>query len=560
MTQLRDVVIQSPGILGLNTQGKDDVMDQKFCTVADNCIIDRNGLLAARKGAKVLNGTAATGTPTFDTIHSYVQDDGTEIIVSSGGSKVWSGSTTLTDITGSMTVTADHWQFQNIQGNCAGAQSAHEPIWWDGSGNIETLNGQNSDWAASTAYSLGDIVIPTTENGHYYECTTAGTSNGTEPVTWDTTPGGTTSDNTVTWTTREIPKSNTALAAFGRLWLSDASTGTIFYSDLLIPSAFSGGSSGSINLNTVWPTSNDTIVALHVHNNNLVIFCERSIVIYANADDIDNITLVESITVNGCIARDSVQTIGNDVFYLANDGIRSLSRTVLQDNMPLGEVSTNIRDDIISSINVETLADVRSTYSQKKGFYCINFPASEKTFICDIRVQGTPRWTVWTWSLPKGLEVGKDDTLYFGLSSGYLSTYSGYLDADVSTGDTTETYILTYRSGWLDFGLSSIKAIWKKAIWYISSEFDLTTTTTWGFDFAAKEYTESKSVTGVPPAQYGVATYDNDTYGSSFDKDTIQMNLRGTGSVIRVGTQLAVNNGNFAFNKINLFFKTGRVR
>jgi hypothetical protein len=65
----------------------------------------------------------------------------------------------------------------------------------------KTLKG--TAWEASHAYSLGDVVVPTAglENGFRYECTTAGTSDSTEP-TWSTVEGGTTSDNTVTWTTR----------------------------------------------------------------------------------------------------------------------------------------------------------------------------------------------------------------------------------------------------------------------------------------------------------------------------------------------------------------------
>jgi len=65
-------------------------------------------------------------------------------------------------------------------------------------------------WAASTAYTAGagsalfSFVIPTTANGYCYECTTAGTSHTAEPVTWGTTPGGTTSEGggTVVWTCR----------------------------------------------------------------------------------------------------------------------------------------------------------------------------------------------------------------------------------------------------------------------------------------------------------------------------------------------------------------------
>jgi len=55
-----------------------------------------------------------------------------------------------------------------------------------------------SVWDDATAYTLGDIVIPTTENGLAYECTVAGTSGGTEP-TFPLTIGGTVVDNTVTW-------------------------------------------------------------------------------------------------------------------------------------------------------------------------------------------------------------------------------------------------------------------------------------------------------------------------------------------------------------------------
>jgi len=56
-------------------------------------------------------------------------------------------------------------------------------------------------WQASTAYSLGDVVRPTTRNGYVYECTTAGTSDAAEP-TWPTTVGNTVTDGTVVWTCR----------------------------------------------------------------------------------------------------------------------------------------------------------------------------------------------------------------------------------------------------------------------------------------------------------------------------------------------------------------------
>ena len=52
--------------------------------------------------------------------------------------------------------------------------------------------------ANSTAYGVGQQVVPTTLNGFVYECTVAGTSNSSAP-TWPTTIGGTVTDGTVTW-------------------------------------------------------------------------------------------------------------------------------------------------------------------------------------------------------------------------------------------------------------------------------------------------------------------------------------------------------------------------
>ena len=53
-------------------------------------------------------------------------------------------------------------------------------------------------WAASTAYSVDDIVKPITENGYLYRCTVGGTSDSSEP-SWPTTFSTTVTDGGVTW-------------------------------------------------------------------------------------------------------------------------------------------------------------------------------------------------------------------------------------------------------------------------------------------------------------------------------------------------------------------------
>ena len=506
--RLNNLVLQSPGTMGLNTQDADNVQDPRLCLQANNCIISKNGLMESRKGTLKTNASAATGTPTLDVVYSYVQDDGSEFLISTGGNKIWTGKTALADDTGGLTVTADDWQFQTYKGEVFGYQSGHAPIFWDG--------------VAATFATIAS----------------KGTSAGIVNSSWH-------------------------LAAFGRSWVGDTtSLTTILYSDLLIPEDFTGGSSGSVDLDTVWPHSNDTITTCAVHNNNLIVFCERSIIIYSGADDVTSFYLLETIASNGCVARDSVQTVGNDIFYLANDGVRSLARTVIQDNMPMAEISKDIRDDIITSINAATLSTVRSTYNEKEGFYLINFPG-DKTYVCDVRLaeQNIFRWTTWTADIyGVATSYRGSDELYMGLNGGFLSEYSVYYDTNTTTGVVDQAYTLTYRSGWIDTGVQSAKSIWKKAVWYVSSLIDIQITTTWAYDFEDEENSYTKAVTGGTEPLYGTAVYGTDAYGSAYKKQKISVPLSKTGSIIKLGFQSVVRNGKFAFNKIDLFNKSGNIR
>jgi flagellar hook protein FlgE len=53
-------------------------------------------------------------------------------------------------------------------------------------------------WQASTAYNVGQIISPSSANGHSYECTTAGTSGAAPPASWPT-DGSKVNDGTAVW-------------------------------------------------------------------------------------------------------------------------------------------------------------------------------------------------------------------------------------------------------------------------------------------------------------------------------------------------------------------------
>lgn len=113
-------------------------------------------------------------------------------------------------------------------------------------------------WAATTAYQVGDVVRPTTGNGHVFRCTVAGTSGGTEP-TWVVTGLRETADGgTVKWV--ELGRGLTVIDAADPSW--PASTITASYG-VVYKSTGTGSTSQLIALldfGASVPTSNGTFL------------------------------------------------------------------------------------------------------------------------------------------------------------------------------------------------------------------------------------------------------------------------------------------------------------
>lgn len=498
MTALQSLTLQSPGTLGLNTEQQDDVLDPRYATEALNCVIDRNGRLAARNGFSHYQATAATGTPTFEKLHSFINSSGSELIVGAAGSKLWNCETNPpTDLTAALTITDDNWQFANFESEVYAYQSGHTPVYWNGTGNFATIASKG---------------------------TAAGVVNGTA-----------------------------CLAAFGRMWVVDPDETTLRYSDLLVPEDFTNGSAGSIDLYTVWTGGDDRITGLAVHNNNLVIFCQNTIVIYANVDDINNLYLVEVIDSTGCIARDSIQNIGSDILFLSKEGVRSLGRTVIQDNMPMQSISKNVRKDIVFSLQNETANLVRSVYNEREGFYIVLFPTLSESYVFDLRLmsQGVVRPTKWDLPAYDYISTQSGDLL-IGLSGGFVGKYESYLDFD-------QTYILKYRSGWIDpdADQGETKFIWKKLKLFLAAEYDTTVTATWSYDYNSQVSSGNMDIDGGSPSEYGTAEYGIAEYGAQISDATLDYHMTRTGNLVRIGVQASINNGNLAFNKIVLYFKVG---
>lgn len=83
-----------------------------------------------------------------------------------------------------------------------------------GYGNSWPDPGSATAWAGSTARGAGDVRRPTTGNGRIYRVISAGGTTGSSEPTWPTTDRGTVVDGTVTWQdcTNDLPRFQTSHA------------------------------------------------------------------------------------------------------------------------------------------------------------------------------------------------------------------------------------------------------------------------------------------------------------------------------------------------------------
>lgn len=500
---LQNITIAAPGFAGLNSQDSPIDLPPVFASVADNCIIDKFGRIGARKGYAVLttDKDALGSSAGIKAIGQYYTDAGTSVVFSAGNNKILSGTTTLVDRTpAAYTITSDDWKMVNFNDRMYFFQRGYEPLVYNG-----------TDVVKMTAVVAG-------------------------------TP----------------PEGNEVLAAFGRLWCADFSTdkSTVYWSDLLNGSAWTGGSSGSIDLTNVWPNGYDEIVALASHNDFLIIFGKRSILVYSGASSPSTMVLQDTINGIGCIARDSVVYTGNDIFFLDDTGVRSLGRTIQEKSVPIGDISKNVRDALSSYVVGATSSTIKCHYNPENAFYLVAFTGQDHIYCFDTRrplEDGSLRVTEW-------LSMGV--LCFHRLISGelYLGTVDGVAEYKDYT-DNGESYTLSWFSHPQAFGDSSTLKFLKKVNLVIIGESASTSTLNWGYGYGGNFSKQLFALSGSSnAAEYGVSEYNTTAeYSVSISISRPRINTSGSGNAVTVGVETIINGSSFSLQELNIHALMGRL-
>ena len=497
--QLQSISLLAPAFQGLNTQESPIQMAPSFATVADNCVIDKEGRLASRKGivADTTDNTILGGSP-IESMLEFVDNAGASTMLSTGGGKIFSGIGTLTDITpAAYTPTDDNWQIVSFNNSAYFFQAGNEPLRYN-SGTLQTF-------------------------------TTAG-ATGT------------------------VPYGNCALAAYGRLWVADidGDAHTLYWSDLLNGLTWTGGggSSGTLNLRTAWPRGFDEVVGLVAHNDFLIVFGKESILMYGGAEDPATMELVDTIVDIGCVARDTIKVVGTDVLFLSQEGVRSLGRTIQEKSVGIGDISANVKDDLTNVLQ-NSPTNIKGTFNPVENLYLISFPDWNLVYAFDTRARlqnGAMRATRWPTSIHNAYHTTQDGTLYIGTEAG-IGRYAGYRDNGA-------TYTMEYESPQMAFDSDVRLKFLKRVRAVVTGGGGTSATFKWNYDFDERTYQRSIDLVtpnGVP-TEFGVAEFGIGEFGVGNDPVTTRANISGTGngSLLQLGFVASIDGYAVGIQSINL--------
>jgi hypothetical protein len=518
MTQrLQTFSVQAPGFFGLNTQDSPLTLEAGYASIATNCVIDQYGRIGARKGWSRVNSSSGNlGANDIKVIHELVQLDGTLTVLFAGNNKLFKldGSNAVVELTyggggTAPTITNSNWQCASLNGITYFFQSGFDPLIYDPAVSTTTFRRVSEKTGYTGTVPLGNIVI----------------------------------------------------SAFGRLWVADttADNVTISFSDLLAGHNWTAGTSGTLDVSRVWANGADQIMGLGAHNNYLVIFGKRQILTYQGATTPSTMSLADTIGNIGCLSRDSIVSTGSDIVFLSNSGVRSLLRTIQEKSAPLRDISKNVRNDLMTYVGGETLANIKAVYSEVNAFYLLTLPVAKQVYVFDTKAQlqdGSARVTTWDSIEPTALLARRNGDLLIG-KNGYVGKYGTYLDH-------ASTYRFQYYTNYADLGDANITSILKKISVVVIGGTNQILTIKWSYDFSAQYYSTQATIPISTIAEYGMAEYGANGspvayYSTGIQIGTLVGQASGYGKVVQTAYEIDINGSAISIQKIEIQAKNGKL-
>jgi len=601
---LQAATIAAPALRGLNTQDSVVNLEDGFALQADNCIIDKFGRLGSRKGWKmrttatdILSGTVSvTGTEAINqTTINVTTAAGSGVTVVAGDKVTFAGddnqyviastATIGAGTTGDIVLASPGLLKAHAAGDLVASAlnilGMHHFIDFTGAKTVIS-------WSATTFYrgvgTMAPLAVLNTTNdetisdGNWMAATLNDLcyffQEGYLPLVYDPTGAGgagtlTTLMDFVGVTTgnpSNLPSAGFVMSAFGRIWAVGTTTNKtkIHFSDVNNGLKWNGGTSGSLDIASVFPKGTDVITGLATQNGALVILCKNSIVIYDDQTggfngtiSVAALTLTDIIYGVGCMAVKTIVNTGEDVLFLDSTGVRSLGRTIQEKSRPMRDVSKNVRDDLILSIaNTLDRSEITAIYSPLDAFYLLAFPTLAAGYCFDTKgmlEDGSFRAT--TWSKIPHSSYSFDpitDVIRIAQVAG-IAEYMNYTDDGAS-------YDMKYYTTHFDMGNANAEKILKNMSVTIMGAMGQVFVLKVGTDYSTiyNSYPYTLTVGGAV-SEYGTSKYGVAKYAGGVAIENIRAAIGGSARIIQAGMETTINGSLISLQKLDILTKLGRM-
>jgi hypothetical protein len=560
--QQQNITISAPGFQGLNTEDSPLQQDPGFALEADNCVIDKYGRIGAREAFSKYTITDAV--PYSANVGMVTE---TKQVTQLGGGVI---ADTRYDLG-----VVSHLQYDAIG---VLLQEDYYIVTFDqdamGSLTYPTLAFPNTLPKAHIIYFNDAIYIFSSKNKALKFDGTSITDLFAGTLNVDYIP-----PQTDTGVLATAIDGDVACSAYGRLWVSGVGGdyNQIYYSDLLIATQWYDGkavptdtfnTAGIIDVSRYWPNGGDRIVAIESHNGFLIIFGRQSILVYASSNnfadpaDVGGIVLQDAISNMGAVSRDSVVSIGAELLYVDDSGVRALGRTIQEKSVPLGDLTSNVKTDISAMIRDEPNDAISLIYIPSKNIVVCNFANTEQAYAIEMRQPSATggnkitRWTGCTFN--RGMYVENEDmtyTLLAGKDTGGAIQYDGFLEWD------NEAYTMKYASNAFTFGDAVRQKFVKQVDFTLVSTFiDAPAVVKWGYG-GNLDYAATKNVIAQRPALYNVSFFNQgEEYGEGLTTlKRYRTNTKGSGALVRIALETEIAGNSLSIQEINIQTLMGRI-
>lgn len=227
---------------------------------------------------------------------------------------------------------------------------------------------------------------------------------------------------------------------------------TVVVSDRFAPLDYKGTGAWSVQVA-------DEIVGLHTFRDYLYIFCRSSIYRLVNLESSQKAAVRPVTTKIGCVEGRTIQEIGGDILFLADDGLRYLGATDRIDDVAINLVSDMVRP-LITAVN-PNLGPVSSivipSKAQYRLFYTDNL-GRKKGLIGTLTPQGAFSWSTTSDMLVEDIVLTTEDNIERAFQIGSPTTGSKRVYYHDRGNDFDGTPIRAqWRTPYFNMGDSSVR-------------------------------------------------------------------------------------------------------